>query len=432
MGASSFTTTVPRFPMAQPTRNDVHSNNDWTLAAVGLFVIVAITAIFFRQSTIELTTTVLYFMWGIADIPRFHADAVWRINLLAQTHNAAENVSWSQFFSVMDVTAGILLVVLFPLTVVGIICVRRHQVSRTSRDITIETLPKIMAHFSPSIIPALCYGDKKSLLLNVDPEEHKSAMTPDEFAVEHKLVVNNRLNRERTEKLFAEQLGQPMRKDGTEFEQFNDHERAMFAIFGLQHFLDKREEAEKLLDDLNRSVLKSDRKYRNKIGYPNLLLANAAFKKVTASDAAQSWIKQFNYVRTAITALHDNDLHLPTRRFRWLKGLDRTLWYSLASSGRPWPFVEGAGVVSQAQWERLAAHYRVRLSKPIMTLAIDGLEQDLRNIGAVIDETTLASPAINDEEEEDYDDECDQSSPDNASEENHVHRHVHSFRPKMR
>ena len=62
--------------MAQPTRNDVHSNNDWTLAAVGLFVIVAITAIFFRQSTIELTTTVLYFMWGIADIPRVHADAV--------------------------------------------------------------------------------------------------------------------------------------------------------------------------------------------------------------------------------------------------------------------------------------------------------------------------------------------------------------------
>ncbi|WP_447874323.1 secretion/conjugation apparatus DotM-related subunit [Serratia fonticola] len=48
---------------------------------------------------------------------------------------------------------------------------------------------------------------------------------------------------------------------GNAFEQFNDHERAMFTIFGLQHFLDKRSEAEQLLDVLNRSTLKSDRRY---------------------------------------------------------------------------------------------------------------------------------------------------------------------------
>lgn len=238
--------------MAQPIRNDVHSGNDWTMAAIGLIVTLIISALFFRQITIEYITTLLYWMWSLADFPRFHADATWRINLLATTHNNAEKVTWSEFFAVMDVTAGILLVVLIPLAIVGIIAVRRHQASRTRRDISIHSLPRIMSSFSPAIIPALTYGDKKTQLLNVDPEEHRSAQSPDEFAIEHKLVVNNRLRRDLAEALFTAQLGTPFADADNAFEQFNDHERAMFTIFGLQHFLDKRSEAEQLLDVLRR------------------------------------------------------------------------------------------------------------------------------------------------------------------------------------
>lgn len=420
--------------MAQPTRNHVQSGNDWTMAAVGLIITLIIAALFFKQITIEVTTTLLHWMWSLADFPRFHADASWRINLLANTHNHAELVTWTDFFTVMDVTAGILLVALIPLAIIGIITVRGHQVSRTRRNISIHSLPRIMSDFSAAIIPALTYGDKKTQLLNVDPEEHRSAQSPDEFAIEHKLVVNNRLRREQAEACFIAQLGTPFDKIDNRFAQFNDHERAMFAIFGLQHFLDKRQEAEQLLDKLNRSTLKSDSQYRNKIGYPNLSLANPAFRQVTASPAAQSWIKQYRYVRTAIAALHDNDLHLPIRRYRWLKGLDRTLWYALASTGRPWPFVEGAGVVSQSHWEKLAARYQVRLSKPIMVLALEGLETDLRNIGAVVDDTPTAEhPPLNElEEDEDEEDDENNDASQPQSAEQHVHRHVHSFRPKMR
>ncbi|MET6203927.1 conjugal transfer protein TrbA [Enterobacter cloacae] len=420
--------------MAQPVRKDVQSNNDWTMAAVGLFITLMVMALFFRQLIIECTTTLLYWLWGLADFPQFHSAAAWRINLLAATHNNAENVSWSEFFTVMDATAGILLIALVPLVITGIVAVRRHQASRTSRDISINTLPQIMSQFSPAILPALSYGDRKTQLLNVDPAEHRSAMTPDEFVIEHKLVVNNRLKKDQAEKLFIEQLGTPLRHDRKDFDRFNDHERAMFAIFGLQHFLDKRGEAEQLLDALNRSTLKSDRKYRNKIGYPNLSLATSAYRKVTETLAAQKWIKQYNYVRTAIAALHDNDLHLPTRRYRWLKGLDRTLWYALASTGRPWPFVEGAGVVSQAHWEKLASRYRVRLTKPIMSLAIEGLETDLRNIGAVVEEPapTKLSPADVDDEDDDEDEAGNNPLMNSTADEQHVHRHVHTFRPKMR
>lgn len=428
--------------MAIPVRNEVQSGNDWTLAAVGFFVVIIVTALFFKQLVVEWSSILLYWLWGMADIPRFHADAVWRINLLAATHNNAENVTWTEYFSVMDATAGILLIVLIPMVIIGVITVRHHQVSRTRRDISIYSLPRIMSAFSPAIVPALTYGDKKTQLLNVNPEEHRSAQSPDEFAIEHKLVVNRRLRRDLAETLFTAQLGTPLHHapDSStaknqlipEFKQFNDQERAMFAIFGLQHFLDKRKEAEELLDALNRSTLKTDRRYRNKIGYPNLSLAANAFRKVAGTPAAQAWVRQYGYVRTAIAALHDNDLHLPIRRYRWLKGLDRTLWYTVASTGRPWPFVEAAGVVSQAHWETLAARYRVRLSRPVMSLALNGLEKDLRDIGAIADETPAASRPPEEDDEGFDDEESEDAHARAASDEQHVHRHIHSLRPKMR
>lgn len=423
--------------MAQPPRNDARSN-DWSMAVVGFFITLIITALFLRQLIVETCTTLLYWLWNIADFPRTHEYAAWRINLLARTHNNAPDVTWSEFFAVLDVTAGILLLALVPLIITGVIAVRRHQVSRTRRNISIETLPRIMSAFSPSIIPALTYGDKKQQLLNVDPEEHRSAQTPDEFAIEHRLVINHRLRREVAQKLFIAQLGTPLPKaaagDDVDalFSAFNDHERAMFAIFGLQHFMDKRKDAEALLDALNRSTLKVDRKYRNKIGYPNLTLANSAFKKVTGTKQARSFIRQYGYIRTALSALHDNDLHLPIRRFRWLKGLDRPLWYTLASTGRPWPFVEAAGVISQAHWETLAARYRVRLSQPIMTLALDGLETDLRHIGAVVDEPADPVRAPAGEDDDADDDEEDVGLSAGHTDEPQARRHTHSFRPKMR
>lgn len=419
--------------MAPPNR-EVQSSNDWSLAAVGLIVVLIVLAIFFRETVVEYTSWLLYFLWTLADIPQTHHLAAWRINLLASTHNNAQNVSWSEFFTVMDLTAGILLLFLVPMALAGVKAVRDHQASRTRRDLSISTLPRIMSAFSPAIIPALSYGDKKTQLLNVDPEEHRSAASPEEFAKEHRLVVNRQLRHDLAEACFLSQLGQPFSPGSTpaqRFAQFTDAERAMFAAFGLQHFLDKRKEAEALIDTLNRSTLKRDRKYRNKVGYPNLSLAGEAFNRVTATQEATDWVKRYRYPRTAIQALHDNDLHLPIRRYRWLKGLDRTLWYALASTGRPWPFIEGAAVVSQAHWETLAAQYGIHLDRPVLTLAIEGLEADLRNLGAVAEE--MSAPPVTAAHASDEDEEDDEDESLSASEqEPHVHRHVHTFRPKMR
>lgn len=160
----------------------------------------------------------------------------------------------------------------------------------------------------------------------------------------------------------------------------------MFAIFGISFFFNNRQEAEKLLDTLNRSCLIKSRRDKGQRGYPVFLITNNIFKKVPVNPDAKNWIKQHPYARTALSALHANDLHLPPARFRWLKGLDRPLWYALCSSDRPKSFIEGAGIVTQMHWEREAEKQNVSLASPVLTSAVEGLERDLLHFGKVLND----------------------------------------------
>lgn len=139
----------------------------------------------------------LYYLWYLADFASIHTYVAGKINLLAWASNRVEDLSLGEFLEVMNQTAGILYVFMLPVTVYGLVATRNHPLSITRRKIDIHTLPKIMSTFSPAIIPALQYGDPKTQLLNVDPPEHRSAMTPDEFAISHKLVIGQRLDHER-------------------------------------------------------------------------------------------------------------------------------------------------------------------------------------------------------------------------------------------
>lgn len=349
---------------------------------------------FFLAELIYWSCLLLYHLWRCCDLPRLHAVVASRINLLAATANSADNVTLMQWLSVMNQTAGILLLFLLPLAIMGIYATVTHPANKTRREINIHTLPKIMARFSPSIIPALCYGDPRTQLLNVDPPAHRSARDPAEFAQQHQLVINRRLDHKKATAVFIQQLSRQI----TQLADLNAYERALFAVFGLQFFFNDRKAAETLLDTLNRSCLIKSRREKENIGYPVWSAASQAFKRLAAHPAARQWIKQHRYARTALAALHANDLHLPPARFRWLKGLDRTLWYALCSSDRPKPFVEGAGVVTQAQWEREAAQHHVTLPAPILNYAVEGLERDLISVGIVIDDR---KPKIDESEEDD-------------------------------
>jgi intracellular multiplication protein IcmP len=337
---------------------------------------------------------IIYKLWSLCDFPRNHSYVAERLNLLAWAANRVNDLSWSEFINVMNRTAGILLAPLSVIVVGSMIAVRNHASNRTRRDINVYSLPKIMSQFSPNIVPALCYGDKETQLLNCDPPEHRSAQSPEEFAKQHQLVIGERLDHERARIVFEQQLGAPL-KDAS---SFSPHERALVAAFGLQAFLKDRKGAEKLLDGLNRSCLIKSRRDRGKKGYPVLGLATKAFERVISTPEAKAWLGRHSTTRTAMFALHDQDLRLPGPRFRWLKGLDRTLWYALTSTGRPKVFVEGAGVIAVSKWETLVGEVseRLRVSVPMpesrMDKAIHGLEIDLRNLGLTIEEKSATEP----------------------------------------
>ncbi|MFL3403371.1 conjugal transfer protein TrbA, partial [Escherichia coli] len=83
--------------------------------------------------------------------------------------------------------------------------------------------------------------------------------------------------------------------------------------------------------------------------------------------------------RSLLYALFDDDLQLPSANFRWLKGVDRTLWYALSSAGRGKFFIEGGGVIAWSQCES----YRLTLDEekaakfpPTVRAAVLGLELD--------------------------------------------------------
>lgn len=363
-------------------------NNDQGSMMLMALALILIAIVIFHSIFYYACCAMLYYLWYLADFASIHTYVAGKINLLAWASNRVEDLSLGEFLEVMNQTAGILYVFMLPVTVYGLVATRNHPLSITRRKIDIHTLPKIMSTFSPAIIPALQYGDPKTQLLNVDPPEHRSAMTPDEFAISHKLVIGQRLDHERARQAFDAQLGTPLLSESS----FSAHERALVAIIGLQVFCDDRAAALELRDALNRSCGKRQREHGNKRGYPQLSLAEKAFRQVMATPQAKAWVRRHSTTRTALSALHAQDLRLPAGQFRWLKGIDRTLWYVLSSSDRSKCFVEGAGVVTAAQWESLVSQLSKKLKvvipapENLTAFAVRGLEDDLRNIGMVIDD----------------------------------------------
>lgn len=381
-------------------------NNDQGTMMLMALALILISIVIFHSIFYYACCAMLYYLWYLADFASIHTYVAGKINLLAWASNRVEDLSLGEFLEVMNQTAGILYVFMLPVTVYGLVATRNHPLSITRRKIDIHTLPKIMSTFSPAIIPALHYGDPKTQLLNVDPPEHRSAMTPDEFAISHKLVIGQRLDHERARQAFDAQLGTPLLSESS----FSAHERALVAIIGLQVFCDDRSAALELRDALNRSCGKRQREHGNKRGYPQLSLAEKAFRQVMATPQAKAWVRRHSTTRTALSALHAQDLRLPAGLFRWLKGLDRTLWYVLSSSDRSKCFVEGAGVVTAAQWESLVSQRSKKLKvvipapENLTAFAVRGLEDDLRNIGMVIDDHERKTRIEEEEDNTTFDD----------------------------
>lgn len=352
------------------------------LAVLGLMLL--LVAWLFLPEFVYWSCFILHILWGMADFGPFHTWAAPRYNLLAITANNAENVAFAQWVNVMEQTTGILMIFLIPLSIASLWSWFRHPARNwyTRRVLNIRTLPFAMEAISPAIAPVLSEGDAGRLLLDKRRPERRPAQRPEAFAEEHKLISNMQLDIARCRAVFMAQLGQPL----TSWNSLAPHEKALFAIFGLQFFLDDRPAARELMDALNRSCRLKSRRDNGKFSVPVYSLAKSAFLRVIRSEGAAQWMREHRYVRSGLVWLYAHDLRLTPPNWLWLKGVDRTLFYALHRANTTKGFIEGAGIVAVSRTENEAIRLGLPCPAACVEEAIEGLRADMLSLGLIWDE----------------------------------------------
>lgn len=367
-----------------PARPGTTDPMELMVALAVLGILLLLVAWLFLPEFVYWSCLILHTLWGMADFGPFHNWAAPRYNLLAITGNDAENVSFERWVSVMEQTMGILMVFLIPLTTVSLWGWVRHPARnwKTRRVLNISTLPFAMEAISPAIAPILNEGDSARLLLDKRCPERRPAQTPEGFAEEHQLISNMQLDVARCRTVFMAQQGPQL----TSWISLAPHEKALFAIFGLQFFLDDRPAAKALMDDLNRSCRLKSRRDKGKFSLPVYALARPAFKRVIQSEGAKQWLREHRFVRSGLVWLYAHDLRLTPPNWLWLKGVDRTLFYALHRANTAKGFIEGAGIVAVARTEAEAIRLGLPCPEACVDEAINGLRADMLSLGLLWDE----------------------------------------------
>jgi len=299
---------------------------------------------------------------------------------LANLANHGKNVTFVEWLDVMNQTSTILLLFLVPVVIFSGIGLAQHPMLpfRSKRLVNIHTLPSLVSAFAPSVIPILAATGGAGLMNDTSPE-HAWGLWPEEFAEQHGLIRRQVLDREAARVVFEAQIGPP----NNGLKDWAPWERALLAVFGAQVFLNDRKAATRLLDDLNRSCLVKGLLRRKRTYTPIYSLADKVFARVEAAPGVSEWLQCHGFVRTALVGLYGRDLRLPPARFRWLKGVDRTLWYALQDANTVKGYIEGSGVVAQSRAESRAKELALPHPGLLVTKAIDGLQSELEGIGLV-------------------------------------------------
>lgn len=335
----------------------------------------------FFDSFVYATSWVLYWLWVMVDFPRIHDWAGGKINLLSDLANHAKEVTFQEWLDVMNQTSGIFLLFLVPIVLISGVGLSRHPKLpfRSKRVVNVRTLPGLVSAFAPSVIPVLAASGPDGLMNDTSPE-NAWGLKPEEFAEHYKLIDRQVLDRNAAREAFEPQVGKP--HEG--LDNWAPHERALLSVFGAQVFLNDRKVATDLLDELNRScMIKGLLRRRRKSVTPIYSLTNKVFAQLATHPEVTQLLSTHGYVRTVLAGLYGRDLRLPPARFRWLKGVDRTLWYALQGADTQKVFVEGSGVLAQARAECKAQSLNLPRPGLLVSQAIEGLQVELESIGLV-------------------------------------------------
>lgn len=240
----------------------------------------------------------------------------------------------------------------------------KNPLQKFRRSHSMKTLVESEQRLWPAIAPVA-----KLNLVKQDIDKGPWAMSrkPLDFARYYKLLdEGNVLNRDRSEKLFAMQLGKLWEGTG----KLPPYARALFACFAAQA-CGEIAEAKVGLDKLSIAMSQEKTDY---------VWVSAMLAKYEKDERVQRVIKSHAYVYTVMASMLKAAREfgvMQSPQFIWLRPKNRHLWYTLNGVGRRVAFAEIAGIYAHWIAEEVAGH---PIERPYVSKAVDGLTRALLEV----------------------------------------------------
>ncbi len=213
------------------------------------------------------------------------------------------------------------------------------------------------------------YGRKHRFIVRI------SSLGDDEHSVNVEMLDHkDALRLDIARAVFGKQLGSLWQG----IDMLRTHERCLFAAFAAQINNDVKL-AQQIINDLAAAYCRA--RSQKDVTKINSLRAQKALHEYGNSKAVQKIVSRHAYVRTLmVSMLHQarGNGVLPPNWFRWLKTVDRVLWYGLNDLGLDVASVEAAGI--RAHW-LAETMTRAPIVNPMIDNAITGLKTYLGEIG---------------------------------------------------
>ncbi len=249
----------------------------------------------------------------------------------------------------------------------------------------------------------------KKLLINTvtnKPVRHEEVMDENHFPVKYSIYLEAgapplKLDKDKTTMVFEKQLGEKFKKpifDETNqlnleiIKELPEHYQGLIAIFlAYGNGASGREDAEAMIDKMALSFREEGRRITiDRVLYKKTYTQDYEMDVSGAIELIEKYSKtrdlyhgtkyHTTYINTWMCSLYIYARKkgvLPTSLIIWLRPTDRKLWYVLNQVGGDTPWVEGAAV-----WAHMSAEqqYRRTLNTPMITGAVDGLEEALQEL----------------------------------------------------
>lgn len=283
------------------------------------------------------------------------------------------HVSWA---ALVEISTAVGMTMRWPLTLLilamAVITIYKMKGSGFSRKFSLvggkgkgPSLALYQAQEWKSTLPSALFNP------NEDDPKQAPAKTPPEWLRDGGIALDEKqgLDRDAAERAFQEQLGDPW----PGLDKAPTHVRVMAVLCALKAKRDK--EMIRVRDEISIA-------YTTKPGSADRIaekLIAPYVKDPKIRKAIDKYASKHAYTTTALYRL----LMWGRRKggvfgcgeFRWLKPIDRTLWYGLNNCGRRAYHIEGAGIVAHYMVEFLGAKPR---PTPAVERAVEGLEEYLQ------------------------------------------------------